>query len=124
MRIFTRLLGVAFLVAAALVLGVDLSAAGGGGGAGGGLRPLGALWYDLDPGSLNLVQAVIERYIWEPLWDPLLITVLQWPAVAVFGVLGLALFAVGLVLPAARTEDSATEEDTGGDSGAAPPPAS
>ena len=50
------------------------------------LRPLGQLWYQLDRGSLNLVQAVIERHIWPPLWDGL-VWVLQLPAVLVFFVI-------------------------------------
>ena len=42
----------------------------------------GKVWYSLAPGSLNLLQAVIERHIWQPLWlvlvAPGLILVL-WP---------------------------------------------
>ncbi len=53
---------------------------------GGPLRPAGQLWFDLDPASLNLVQAVIERYVWAPLWDPILSSLLQLPAVLVFAV--------------------------------------
>lgn len=43
------------------------------------LMPLGELWYRLDPPSLNLVQAVIERYLTPHLWDPALVTILQAP---------------------------------------------
>lgn len=49
-------------------------------------RPLGELWFRLDPGSLNLTQAVVERYIWEPLWDPAIASVLQLPAVPAMAV--------------------------------------
>ena len=52
------------------------------------LRPAGELWYRLAPGSLNLVQAIVERYIWPPLWDPVIVGILQWPAFAVFAVPG------------------------------------
>ncbi len=52
--------------------------------AGIGLRPAGELWYRLDAGSLNLVQAVVERYIWPPLWDPAIAGLLQLPALLVF----------------------------------------
>jgi len=118
MRTFTRLLGVAFLLAAALALGADLTAAGEEGGRG--LMPLGALWYALHPASLNLMQAVIERYVWEPLWDPVLITVLQWPAAPVFGILGVVVLAVGFVRLPAREATSAKGEPADGDEGAAP----
>ena len=47
------------------------------------LRPAGQLWFELDRGSLNLVQAVIERYVWPPLWDPVIAGLLQMPAVLV-----------------------------------------
>jgi hypothetical protein len=46
---------------------------------------LGALWYGLDRGSLNLVQAVIERYIHPLLWQDVLFPLLLWPAWAVLG---------------------------------------
>ncbi len=49
-------------------------------------RPLGELWFKLDVGSLNLVQAVVERYIWPPLWDPAIASVLQIPAAPFFAV--------------------------------------
>lgn len=48
-------------------------------------HPAGELWFKLDPGSLNLAQAVIQRYILVALWDPVLIAVLQYPAVLVLG---------------------------------------
>ncbi len=100
MRIFARLLGILFLVLALVILAADLAAAARGEGAGE-LRPLGALWYAADPGSLNLVQAVIERYVWEPLWDPVLIGLLQVPGVYLFAGLGLILIALGF-LPARK----------------------
>lgn len=46
----------------------------------------GELWFKLDPASLNLAQAIIQRYILVDLWDPVLITVLQYPASVVLGV--------------------------------------
>ena len=42
--------------------------------------PLGVRWHEFDSGSLNLSQAVIQRYVWPPLWDPGITTVLLWPA--------------------------------------------
>jgi hypothetical protein len=52
---------------------------------------LGELWYAIDRGSLNLVQAVIERYLHPWLWDPVVFSLLRWPAALVLGVPGLAL---------------------------------
>ena len=62
------------------------------------LRPLGALWYWIDPGSLNLAQAVVERYILPELWDPAIVTLLQQPAVLVFAVTAFVLLALCLII--------------------------
>ena len=50
----------------------------------------GKVWYDLSPGSLNLLQAVIERHIWRPLWPPILWVLLR-PAWLVLAAPGLIL---------------------------------
>jgi hypothetical protein len=55
---------------------------------------LGQLWYDLDRSSLNLVQAVVQRYIHPFLWDPIIVTVLLWWTFAVLMVLGLLILAL------------------------------
>ena len=47
--------------------------------------PLGQSWYAIDPGSLNLLQAVVERYLHPYLWDPIIFTVLLAPSWAFFG---------------------------------------
>ncbi|MAG96140.1 MAG: hypothetical protein CMM08_05575 [Rhodospirillaceae bacterium] len=52
---------------------------------------LGELWYALDVSSLNLIQAVVQRHLWPLLWDPMLVTVLRWPAWISFGLVALAL---------------------------------
>ena len=52
---------------------------------------LGARWFALHPASLNLAQAVIERYIWPPLWDPAITTLLLWPSWVLPLVLGAVL---------------------------------
>ena len=44
------------------------------------LKPLGQVWYEIDAGSLNLSQAVVERYLFPELWDPVVTTLLNWPA--------------------------------------------
>ncbi|MGO1119747.1 hypothetical protein ACTL6U_13615 [Rhodovibrionaceae bacterium A322] len=93
MRPALRIVGFIFVGLALLILGVDIwrwlttkSFA---------FRPLGQVWYDLSPGSLNLIQAVIERYLWSPLYDPLLLTLLQQKASLVLAVFGLLLLWAG-----------------------------
>lgn len=56
-----------------------------------GFAALGEVWFSFDPGSLNLLQALIQRYLLPEIWDPGLITLLTWPAVAVLGGLGITL---------------------------------
>ena len=53
------------------------------------LIPLGALWGKISLPSQNLVQAVLERYIHPYLWNPILLEILQWPAVYDFAVPGI-----------------------------------
>jgi hypothetical protein len=62
------------------------------------MRPLGAFWYWIDPGSLNLVQAVVERYLLPELWDPVIVAVLQQPAVFVLAVPAFVLLALCLII--------------------------
>ncbi len=57
---------------------------------------LGKDWYALSPGTLNVLQAGIERHVHPMLWDPGMLTVLRTPAFAVFGVLGVVLYGLGL----------------------------
>ncbi len=52
---------------------------------------LGQLWFEFDSGSLNLVQALVQRYLLPSLWDPVILTLLLWPAWVSFIVPGLAL---------------------------------
>ena len=51
----------------------------------------GELWYMIHRGSLNLTQAVIQRYVAAWLWDPVMVSVLTLPAWAVLGVPALVL---------------------------------
>ena len=44
------------------------------------LLPLGTLWFELSAGSLNGLQAGIERYLWVGLWDYGVEPILHWPA--------------------------------------------
>ena len=55
---------------------------------------LGQLWFDFSRSSLNLVQAVVQRYIHPFLWDPIIVTVLLWWAFAVLVVLGVLILAL------------------------------
>jgi ABC-type Fe3+ transport system permease subunit len=49
---------------------------------------LGQLWFELNRSSLNLVQAVVQRYIHPFLWDPIIVSILLCWAFAVLMVLG------------------------------------
>ena len=58
----------------------------------------GEYWFKADSESLNLAQAVIQRYLHPSVWDPFVVNILLWP---VAGGLGLvfAVFAVpGLLM--------------------------
>ena len=55
------------------------------------LMAAGEMWFRLAPDSLNLVQAIIQRYLFPQLWDPILQTILLWPALFVLLVPGLLL---------------------------------
>jgi len=55
---------------------------------------LGQLWFDFSRSSLNLVQAVVQRYIHPFLWDPIIVTILLCWAFAVLMVLGLLILAL------------------------------
>ncbi len=52
---------------------------------------VGELWHRLHSSSLQLTQAVVQRYVHPALWDPVILTVLLWPAVLVLGLSGAAL---------------------------------
>ena len=51
----------------------------------------GEIWFTLDVDSLNGAQAAIQRYGVPELWDPVMQTILTWPAAPV-------LLGVGVVL--------------------------
>jgi len=56
---------------------------------------LGEHWYNIDPGSLNTLQAAIERYVAQFLWDPVIVTILLMPAWLVVGGLGALFYLLG-----------------------------
>jgi len=57
-----------------------------------GMASLGKVWFTLSPETLNLSQAVIQRYISPELWDPGIIWFLGQPATVVFGLIALLFF--------------------------------
>jgi hypothetical protein len=62
----------------------------------------GEAWFSLSPTSLNLMQAVTQRYVSPELWDPTIISVLKLPLVAITGLLS-AFFACLWLLLRRRT---------------------
>jgi hypothetical protein len=89
MRIVVRVFGLILVAAAVIVAGIEMARSFNLGKWV--VIPLGKLWYDLSPGTLNLAQAVVQRYLAPSIWDPGIVTVLTWPAWAVLGGLGLVL---------------------------------
>lgn len=61
--------------------------------------PLGQLWFEIDPPSLNMTQAGIQRHVSPWLWDAVVQPLLEMPAWPLLG--GLALVLLWL-RPAAR----------------------
>jgi hypothetical protein len=84
-----RVIGWLLLVAALLVLGWDIFFCIHDGRIA--FQSAGAAWYRVSPGSMNLIQAVIERHIWKTLWNPVIETVLRLPLWLVLGIPGLLL---------------------------------
>lgn len=79
-------LGILLLVLALLALIYELVIAF----STGGYRPIaaGELWFRLSPYSLNLSQAITQRYLFPALWDPVIVSILQWPAWSILGAPG------------------------------------
>jgi len=74
---FSRIIAFILLAVAVLLAGTDLT-----------LhyvepsRPVlsvGRAWYMAHTPSLNLTQAVVQRYIWSPIWDDVFLPVLRLP---------------------------------------------
>ncbi len=93
MRVIVRIVGWLLLIAALVLLGLDLldfyrmkS-----------FEPMaaGQVWFRIDVGSLNLAQAVVQRYLHPAVWDPAIAWVLTQPAFAVVGLPGLLLAWLG-----------------------------
>ena len=85
-----RLVALLFACGAMIALGGDIWQAA----VEGAWQPqaLGQLWFTLDSGSLNLTQAIVQRYLHPWLWDPALVQLLLWPAWVLPGALAIVLF--------------------------------
>ena len=89
MRAIVRIVGWLLLIAALVLFGLDLldfyrmkS-----------FEPMaaGQVWFRIDVASLNLAQAVVQRYLHPAVWDPVITWILTQPAFAVVGLPGLLL---------------------------------
>jgi len=90
------LLGSLFLVASAIALVADIMRAIEASQFA--FTPLGKTWFDLDSSSLNFSQAIIQRYTFPEIWDPAIITILNWPTIFVFAGTGVFLLLVAGML--------------------------
>ena len=90
-----RLVGALVLALGALLLLSDLHISGGALD----YRPaaLGQVWHKWHAPSLNLLQAIVERYIWPQLWRYVLLPLLLSPAWIVMAAKGLILVALSYV---------------------------
>lgn len=59
------------------------------------LTPLGTSWFAVSPESLNGAQALVQRYVFPVLWDPIIVTILTLPGFVVFLVLALLFYMIG-----------------------------
>ncbi len=64
----------------------------------------GQLWYQFNRSSLNLVQAVIQRYLSPFLWNPIILKILLCWAFAVLIVLGAAILFLARSRPPRRLD--------------------
>lgn len=86
-----RVIGFGLIALGVLMLGYDLVTGLSGAGTLG-FASLGELWGRVSSASLNLVQAIVQRYLFPALWDPVLVMLLLLPAWIVVGVPGLLLY--------------------------------
>jgi hypothetical protein len=57
--------------------------------------PAGEVWFNGHVASLNLTQAVVQRFLHPLLWDPVIATMLQWPSWSLLGAPAAILIAIG-----------------------------
>tara|TARA_R110002126_G_scaffold258315_7_gene401272 strand:- start:850 stop:1170 length:321 start_codon:yes stop_codon:yes gene_type:complete len=58
------------------------------------LTPLGATWFNFHSDSLNLSQALIQRYVHPFVWDPIMQWILLQPTLIIFLVLSLIFYMI------------------------------
>jgi hypothetical protein len=95
LRLVVRTIALLLLALALAILGRDIMAAAP--ETGFQMVPLGKLWFELHSGSLNLLQAVVERHIWAPLWQSAIFPILQQPAAVVVAALGIVILLLSLI---------------------------
>lgn len=88
-RFIVRLIGILFLSMALILLVLDGSKTIAASELV--LTSMGETWFNLDIGSLNLSQALIQRYVHPFLWDPVILWILGVPGWVVLGLPGLLL---------------------------------
>ncbi|WP_439578878.1 hypothetical protein [Elioraea sp.] len=93
LRLILRLLGAVLILAALWPLVRETAM--GVSEAGHSFIPLGQLWFEINPASLNMLQAGIQRRISPGLWEGVIQPVLTWPAWPVLIGTGLGLILVG-----------------------------
>ncbi len=92
-------LGVLLLGLALAAFVYEFAAAGAGGHR---TIAAGELWFRLHSYSLNLSQAIVQRYLHPGLWDPLMVGILQWPAWSILGAPGAALVILSAPWPSRK----------------------
>lgn len=55
-------------------------------------------WFTAHSESLNLVQAIIQRYLHPSVWDPFLVNVLLWPIAGGLALISMVFAVPGLLL--------------------------
>lgn len=90
---FLRPIGYLLLAAAVISFGFAIMAALA--GSTGLMTSFGEQWGKLNPANLNLVQAIVQRYLHPALWDPVLVNILLLPGWLVFGAPGLLFYLLG-----------------------------
>ena len=58
----------------------------------------GEYWFKAHSESLNLAQAVIQRYLHPSVWDPFLVNILLWPIAAGLGLVVVVFAVPGLLI--------------------------
>jgi hypothetical protein len=92
-RFFFRLLALFFLTVAIILAVVDATNSVAAGEYV--TTSLGQSWFSFSPATINLAQAVVQRYTLPFIWDPVAVWILTLPGFAVFAALALIFYAIG-----------------------------